>query len=96
MCSISNEWLFTVIVDDILEGEEHIYELVRDLINGSVQDVIAWTSAQIVPLPAQAYEHIIECSKLMYRIKRSRYLKKRHFQSTNSDAFETDLINFAY
>lgn len=77
---------------DILEGEERIYELIRDLIINAVTDVVAW-NCQTRTVSAEQVNAIFTELYSMTRIEKAAF-ESAGISKTNSDALEKDLANF--
>ncbi len=85
----------TVIYDyrrDILDGDEHAYELVRDMITKTVQDVVE----RLAPKRSMAKEQIGQIFEFLSRLTG---LSVEEFNDvginqTNSDIAKNDIINF--
>ncbi|MCL5875991.1 MAG: preprotein translocase subunit SecA [Candidatus Dependentiae bacterium] len=77
---------------NILEGEEHIYTLVRDMIAKAVEDMVYYVTQGRALTNDQAVAIMHELSHLT-AIDLER-LKAAPFNKSNTDAFLTDLINF--
>lgn len=77
---------------NILEGEEHIYTLVRDMIAKAVEDMVYYVTQGRALTNDQATAIMHELSHLT-AIDPER-LKAAPFNKSNTDAFLTDLINF--
>lgn len=76
----------------ILEGEEEIYELVRDLITRMIQDVIGRVCPTRV-LEKEQYDKVLEIMHHMTGLELSLF-KNAQLSMENSDEFKKDLINF--
>lgn len=77
---------------EVLEGQENIFDLIRDLIIGTVQDVIAFAAPHrtITPENVRAtFEMISGLTGMPIE-----QLEKAGIVVTNSEALERDLINF--
>lgn len=77
---------------DILEGEQRIYDLVRDLIVSSVADMIAWNCPSRTISAEQADAVFTEAQK-MTRIEKATF-ESAGINKSNSDLLEKDLTNF--
>ena len=77
---------------NILEGEEHIYTLVRDMIAKAVEDMVYYVTQGRALNNDQVTAIMHELSQLT-AIDPER-LKAASFNKSTSDAFLTDLINF--
>ncbi|MCX5922803.1 MAG: preprotein translocase subunit SecA [Candidatus Dependentiae bacterium] len=74
---------------NILEGDERLYDLVRDLIFGAVTDLISWHSQDRAITPAQI-DAVIEDLVKMTGLPQSMFM---NLSKANSDEFEKDLSN---
>lgn len=77
---------------DILEGEEQIYDLIRDLISGSVEDVIAFCCPKR-SLTKENVSCVFDTLSQITGIPLTDFETEK-FQQTNSDQLESDLTNF--
>jgi len=77
---------------EVLEGEEHIYELIRDLIIHVVQDVFEWCCPKRTLTKDQIDTIYNELSKIT-RIDKHAF-ETAGFELKNSDQFKRDVINF--
>ncbi len=75
---------------NVLEGEEQIYELVRDMIVASIQDVFGKLVFDRALLPGQMDE-ICEFVAKMTRLDKA-FLRAQRFDEENSEIFSRDLI----
>src|SRR5262249_2498592 len=76
----------------ILEGEEEIYDLVRDLITAAVQDLIAYCCPKRTVSPEE-YQRVIEAIHQVTAIALPE-IKKEGFNETNSEELKQDVIDF--
>ena len=76
---------------DILEGEERIYELIRDLIVNTVADVVSWY-CQTRTITSENVEAVYAEITKMTRIEKAAF-DVAGVSRANSDAFEKDLAN---
>ncbi len=76
----------------ILEGEEQITLLVRDLIATTVQDLVAEFS-QGRTLAKEGYDHIMHIISAITGLAQDA-IEKESFNKTNSDALQTQIIDF--
>lgn len=77
---------------EILEGSERIYELVRDLVVGAVQDVVGMY-CPTRSLSEQAYKDVIGALSKMVGLEPKAF-EGQGLNKKNSDVFKSDLINF--
>lgn len=77
---------------DVLEGEHRIYELIRDFIVKVVQELIAYHCPKRT-IGEQEVQAIFEELSIITTFS-VEDMKKEGLATNNSDAFETDLINF--
>ncbi len=76
----------------VLEGEEQIFELVTDLIGDMVEDVVRFHAparAMTSQMVDEVFQAIVQITGLQLN-----EFKARSFNTTTSEAFTTDLINF--
>jgi preprotein translocase subunit SecA len=77
---------------DALEGENRIYELVRDFIITIVQDLVAY-NAPSRSLKAEQVAKVYEALEYMTGLPNKEFIKAG-ISTHNSELFEKDLINF--
>ena len=77
---------------NVLEGEEHISGLVRDMIAKSVEDVMGYLAPERT-LKKEQIEAVYQELHQMTALKREDF-ENAHLNTTNSEAFEIALINF--
>lgn len=77
---------------NILEGEEQIYDLIRDLILGAVRDLVAWHSTKRTVTAEQVQAIFTDISKITSLPKES--LNAVKISTANSDILEKDLSNY--
>ena len=77
---------------DALEGENRIYELIRDFIINIVQDLIAYNAPDRTLTPQQVTK-IYTALEYMTELKESDF-SSAGITTTNTELFSTDLINF--
>lgn len=77
---------------DVLEGEEEMHELVRDMIISGVQDVFARLVSDRSLNPKQI-DDLYEFLSKMTHLEKSLF-EKQQFNHSNSDILKKDLINF--
>lgn len=77
---------------NILEGEEHIYELVRDLILGAIRDLIAWHCPKRSITPKQVDAIFADLSKITGFTQN--VFESVKLGTANCDVFEKDLSNY--
>ncbi len=77
---------------DILEGADQIYELIRDLINGAVQDAVAFHCPQRT-VTADSSKALFETLSKMTGLKVADF-EHAGISRNNADALEKDLANF--
>lgn len=77
---------------EVLEGEAHIFELIRDMISATVEDVVAVNTHQRA-LTAQAYDDILKALEHMIGVSREEF-EKHGLSKSSSETLRKDLINF--
>lgn len=77
---------------DVLEGEEQIYELVRDMIDAALQDVFVRVAPERSLSQEQVDEILTFVSRAVHIDKAS--LERAGFNTGNSDSFQEDVTNF--
>jgi preprotein translocase subunit SecA len=77
---------------DILLGKDNIFGLIRDLILGSVEDLVNWHCPKRIMNNEQAQAILHDLSKLTGLPKTM--FDKAGLSTANADAFEKDLSNF--
>ncbi|MCF7900277.1 preprotein translocase subunit SecA [Candidatus Babeliales bacterium] len=77
---------------NVLEGEEQVYELVRDMIVDSVQDIFK-NLVHGRELDEKEFDGLILFISKMIHIEKS-FLDQQSFNRKNSDELEKDVINF--
>ncbi len=77
---------------DILQGEELVYELVRDMIAAAVEDIFVRLAPERALTSEQADEIITFLSRVTFLDKK--IFLAQNFSSSNSDIFQSDVINF--
>src|SRR5204863_2410855 len=77
---------------DALEGENHVYELIRDFITTIVQDLIAY-NAPLRNITQEQIQKIYEALHYMTGLK-IKDLQDCHINTSNVELFEKDLTIF--
>ncbi len=77
---------------DVLEGDEFVYELVRDMIIAAIEDIFS----RLVPERSVSAEQEDELFTLLSHLTHldKQVFVKQGFNTANSDVFQADLINF--
>jgi preprotein translocase subunit SecA len=77
---------------NILEGEDQIYDLIRDLVLGAIRDLISWHSPKRSLTIEQAHAVFADLSKITgFPVD---VFKSAKISTANSDLFEKDLSNY--
>lgn len=77
---------------EVLEGEEHIFELIRDMIGAVVEDVVSLNTNQRA-LTSEAYDAIIKSLETMFAVSHEEF-EKHQLSKSSSEMLRIDLINF--
>lgn len=77
---------------EILEGQDQIVELVRDLIAGAIEDIVA-ARTRARHLTHEVYEDIIKTVAQMTNVAAEQF-ESAKLSTTNSELLRSDLINF--
>ena len=77
---------------DVLEGDEFVYELVREMIIAAIEDIFS----RLVPERSVSAEQEDELFTLLSHLTHldKQVFVKQGFNTANSDVFQADLINF--
>ena len=77
---------------DILEGGEHIYDLVRDMICQSLEDLFSHVAPDR-SLSHEQMDEILKTTSMISHIDKN-ILETQKFDTSNSDIFQENLINY--